>query len=193
VPLFSTPPNGATDGSQQEGSTTKPDLVDQTVFRAAVNRIQDEIEAQYQAEKVAAGTANEPPTPEEQAWLEEQAKRREDENTYIYLVGKLDVTLPIDTQPELDLTESTGPLVLVTNCWGRTADATGIQEFDTITVVSVDDPNQPFVVKTKCTTLEETAGALTAAAQHAINLGKREIQLEVQRLIKGYYAPEDSV
>ena len=172
---------------------TKPDLVDQTIFKAAINRIHDEVDAQYRAQKVADGTATEEPTPEEQQWLAEQAQRRADEDTYVFLVGKLDVTLPIDTQPELDLTESIGPLVLVTNVWGQTAEATGLQEFDTLTKVSVEDINQPFEAKTKCTTLEETAGALTAAAQHAISLGQTEIQLEVQRLIKGYYAPEDAV
>jgi hypothetical protein len=183
--LFSSPPTG------DQG--TKPDLVDSTLFKAAIKRINDEIEAQYQTQKIAEGTATEEPSEEEKQWLEEQAQGKIDEETYIYLVGKLDVTLPIDTQPELDLTESVGPLVLVTNVWGRTAEATGMQEFDTLTKVSVDDPNQPFAAKTKCTTLEETAGALTAAAQHAISLGKTEIQLEVQRLIKGYYAPEDRV
>ena len=172
---------------------TKPDLVDQALFKAAINRINDEIEAQYRAQKIAEGTATEEPSEEEKQWLAEQAQAKEDEKKYIFLVGKLDVTLPIDTQPELDLTESIGPLVLVTSVWGRTAEATGMQEFDTLTKVSVDDPNQPFVAKTKGTTLEETAGALTAAAQHAIKLGKTEIQLEVQRLIKGYYAPEDAV
>lgn len=172
---------------------TKPDLVDQTLFKAAINRINDEIEAQYRAQKIAEGIATEEPSEEEKQWLAEQAQAKEDEKKYVYLVGKLDVTLPIDTQPELDLTESIGPLVLVTSVWGRTAEATGMQEFDTLTKVSVDDPNQPFVAKTKCTSLEETAGALTAAAQHAIALGKTEIQLEVQRLIKGYYAPEDAV
>mmetsp|Transcript_16591 Transcript_16591/g.34216 ORF Transcript_16591/g.34216 Transcript_16591/m.34216 type:complete len:227 (-) Transcript_16591:37-717(-) len=181
--------SAATPGEQG----TKPDLVDSTLFKAAVNRVNDEIEAQYRAQKLAEGTNTEEPSEEEKQWLAELAQAKEDEQNYIFLVGKLDVTLPIDTQPELDLTESIGPLVLVTSVWGRTAEATGMQEFDTLTKVGVDDPNQPFVAKTKCTTLEETAGALTAAAQHAIALGKTEIQLEVQRLIKGYYAPEDAV
>lgn len=169
----------------------KPDLVDQTLFKAAIARVEDEIEAQYKAQKVAEGTALEDLSPEEKEWLEERRRQKEQEVAadYVTMVGKLDVTLPIDTQPELDLTESIGPLVLVTSCWGQTAEKTGIQEFDTLTKVSVNDASQPFVAKTKCTTLEETAGALTAAAQHAIGLGKTEIELEVQRLIKGYYAP----
>lgn len=179
--LFSSPPG------------SRPDLVDRTLFKAAIDRINDEIEAQYQSQKIAEGRATEEPTEDERLWLAEQARAKEDEKNFVFLVGKLDVVLPIDTQPELDLTESLGPLVLVTNVWGRTAEATGMQEFDTLTNVSVDDPSEPFSAKTKCTTLEETAGALTAAAQHAIALGKTEINLEVQRLIKGYYAPEDSV
>lgn len=192
IVLFSssTPSTATPEGSQ------KPDLVDQTLFRAAIDRINDEIEAQYKAQKIAEGTATEDPTDEEEEWLAEQARAKQIEQNdtdFVYLVGKLDVVLPIDTQPELDLTESVGPLVLVTNVWGKTAEATGMQEFDTLTRVGVDDPDRPFCARTKCTTLEETAGALTAAAQHAIALGKTEINLEVQRLIKGYYAPEDSV
>jgi hypothetical protein len=176
-----------------QGGSVKPDLVDSTLFKAAINRVDDEIEAQYHAQKAAEGTGTEAPTEDELEWLAERARAKAEEANYIFLVGKLDVTLPIDTQPELDLTESIGPIVLVTSVWGRTAEATGMQEFDTLTKVSVDDPNRPFEAKVKCTTLEETAGALTAAAQHAIALGKTEIQLEVQRLIKGYYAPEDSI
>jgi len=190
--LFSSPT-----GDNQEqppppppSSPPKPDLVDQTLFQAAIHRIHDEIEAQFRAQKIAEGTATEEPSEDEREWLAEQAAAKDDEQKYLFLVGKLDVTLPIDTQPELDLTESIGPLVLVTNVWGDTAENTGLQEFDTITKISVDDPQRPFVVATKCTSLEETAGALTAAAQHSIALGKTEIQLEVQRLIKGYYAPD---
>jgi len=180
--------------SAGEGGSVKPDLVDSTLFKAAINRVDDEIEAQYHAQKAAEGTGTEAPTEDELEWLAERARAKAEEANYIFLVGKLDVTLPIDTQPELDLTESIGPIVLVTSVWGRTAEATGMQEFDTLTKISVDDPNsnRPFAANVKCTTLEETAGALTAAAQHAIALGKTEIQLEVQRLIKGYYAPEDS-
>ena len=185
--LFSSPDGTTANGDNNQ----KPDLVSQTTFKAAIKRIEDEIEAQYRAQKIAAGTATEEPTAEEREWLEERARQQREERDGVTLVGKLDVTLPIDTQPELDLTESVGPLVLVTSCWGRTAEATGIQEFDTLTKVSVNDPQQPFVAKTKGTTLEETAGALTAAAQHALALGKTEIELEVQRLIQGYYAPPE--
>ena len=165
----------------------KPDLVGQTVFKAAIDRIQDEIEAQY-------ANVN---SPEAEQWLADRARAKQEDQQYVFLVGKLDVDLPIDTQPELDLTESIGPLVLVSSVWGRTAEATGMQSFDTITKVSVsgsaDATTTEFEYKTKETSLQETAGALTAAAQHAISIGKTEIQLEVQRLIKGYYAPEDSI
>ncbi|VEU38961.1 unnamed protein product [Pseudo-nitzschia multistriata] len=174
----------------QQSQTNKPDLVKQDVFKAAIDRVQDEIEAQYRAQLEIE------PSPEGERWLAERAQAREEDQKYVFLVGKLDVDLPIDTQPELDLTESIGPLVLVTNVWGRTAEATGMQSFDTITKVSVkgnDDAGASFEYKTKGTPLQETAGALTAAAQHAISTGKTDIQLEVQRLIKGYYAPEDKI
>eukprot|EP00536_Pseudo-nitzschia_multiseries_P014876 jgi/Psemu1/216159/e_gw1.782.2.1 len=176
--------------SSTDEASPRPELVDQTIFKAAIDRVQDEIEAQYQAQLEIE------PSPEGERWLADRAKAKEEDQQYVFLVGKLDVSLPIDTQPELDLTESIGPMVLVTNVWGRTAEATGMQSFDTITKVGVISDNEnepPLEYKTLGTPLQETAGALTAAAQHAIKIGKTEIQLEVQRLIKGYYAPEDSI
>mmetsp|Transcript_10396 Transcript_10396/g.30405 ORF Transcript_10396/g.30405 Transcript_10396/m.30405 type:complete len:228 (+) Transcript_10396:89-772(+) len=183
-------PDTCLQSSSTNQASPRPELVDQTAFKAAIDRIQDEIEAQYQAQMAIEST------PEAERWLADRAKAKEEDQQYVFLVGKLDVALPIDTQPELDLTESIGPLVLVTNVWGRTAEATGMQSFDTITKVGVVSDNEnepPLEYKTLGTPLQETAGALTAAAQHAIKIGKTEIQLEVQRLIKGYYAPEDSI
>mmetsp|Transcript_37032 Transcript_37032/g.42629 ORF Transcript_37032/g.42629 Transcript_37032/m.42629 type:complete len:255 (-) Transcript_37032:208-972(-) len=176
------------DQQQQIKQQNKPDLVDQKMFLAAIDRVRVEIDAQ-----IRGGGCDEVSLPEQQQQPQQRSMSIEEEakqDGFIYLVGKLDVTLPIGTQPELDLTESDGPFVLVTNVGDNTRDATGMQEFDTITKVSVNDENNPLVIVTKQTPLQETGGALMAATQHALALGKSDIQLEVQRLIKGYYAPE---
>jgi len=174
------------DGQQQQvKQQQKPDLVDQKIFLAAIDRVRAEIDAQIRG----GGGGGEAEQQQRSISIEEEAKQ----DGLIYLVGKLDVTLPIGTQPELDLTESDGPFVLVTNVGDNTRDATGMQEFDTITKVSVNDESNPLVIVTKQTPLQETGGALMAATQHALALGKSDIQLEVQRLIKGYYAPEGNV
>ena len=184
--------------AEQQLQQQKPDLVDQKIFLSAIDRVRDEIDAQIRFQEAAAaaaaaeerGEVQQEQDQDQQPQLmskEEEAKQ----DGYIYLVGKIDCTLPIGTQPELDLTESDGPLVLVTGVGDNTRDATGMQQFDTITKVVVNDETNPMVIVTKQTTLQETGGALMAASQHALTLGKSDIQLEVQRLIKGYYAPEN--
>lgn len=178
------------DDEQQQ----KPDLVDKNIFLAAIDRIRAEIRTQEVAAAAAAAAGSNgellqqtTATVEEKVdiSIEEEAKQ----DGYIYLVGKIDVELPIGTQPQLDLTESDGPLVLVTAVGDGTRDATGIQEFDTITKISVEDATHPLVLITKQTPLQATGGSLMEASQHALSLGKTTIRLEVQRLIKGYYAP----
>ena len=175
-------------------STTnnKPDLVDQSTFVAAVDRVEAEIQVALEQQAQQEGTEAPPPLPPK--------------DDVRYAIGRLFVDLPIDTQPELDLTESTGPMVLVTGVWGRTAEVSGLQMYDTITAVTVGstaaDLTQPqsdteaaqstnaqttFAASCKQSSLEETAAVLTAAAQHALQNGKTEIQLEVNRLIQGYY------
>jgi len=184
--------------AEQQLQQQKPDLVDQKIFLSAIDRVRDEIDAQirFQEAAAAAAAAEERGEVQQEQDLDQQPQfmSKEEEakqDGYIYLVGKIDCTLPIGTQPELDLTESDGPLVLVTGVGDNTRDATGMQQFDTITKVIVNDETNPMVIVTKQTTLQETGGALMAASQHALTLGKSDIQLEVQRLIKGYYAPEN--
>lgn len=179
---------------EQQQKQQKPDLVDKNIFLAAIDRIRAEIRTQEVAAAAAAAAGSNgellqqtTATVEEKVdiSIEEEAKQ----DGYIYLVGKIDVELPIGTQPQLDLTESDGPLVLVTAVGDGTRDATGIQEFDTITKISVEDATHPLVLITKQTPLQATGGSLMEASQHALSLGKTTIRLEVQRLIKGYYAP----
>jgi hypothetical protein len=187
--------------AEQQLQQQKPDLVDQKIFLSAIDRVRAEIDAQIRSQEAEAAAA----AAEERGEVQQQQQQQQDQDQelmskeeeakqdgYIYLVGKIDCTLPIGTQPELDLTESDGPLVLVTGVGDNTRDATGMQQFDTITKVIVNDETNPMVIVTKQTTLQETGGALMAASQHALTLGKSDIQLEVQRLIKGYYAPEAS-
>ena len=185
--------------AEQQLQQQKPDLVDQKIFLSAIDRVRDEIDAQIRFQEAAAAAAaaeergevqQEQDQDQQPQFMSKEEEAKQD--GYIYLVGKIDCTLPIGTQPELDLTESDGPLVLVTGVGDNTRDATGMQQFDTITKVIVNDETNPMVIVTKQTTLQETGGALMAASQHALTLGKSDIQLEVQRLIKGYYAPETS-
>ena len=184
--------------AEQQLQQQKPDLVDQKIFLSAIDRVRDEIDAQIRFQEAAAAAAaaeergevqQEQDQDQQPQFMSKEEEAKQD--GYIYLVGKIDCTLPIGTQPELDLTESDGPLVLVTGVGDNTRDATGMQQFDTITKVIVNDETNPMVIVTKQTTLQETGGALMAASQHALTLGKSDIQLEVQRLIKGYYAPEN--
>jgi hypothetical protein len=188
--------------AEQQLQQQKPDLVDQKIFLSAIDRVRDEIDAQIRSQEAAAAAAAAAERGEVQQLQDQDQDQQEQfmimgeeakQDGHIYLVGKIDCTLPIGTQPELDLTESDGPLVLVTGVGDNTRDATGMQQFDTITKVIVNDETNPMVIVTKQTTLQETGGALMAASQHALALGKSDIQLEVQRLIKGYYAPEASV
>jgi hypothetical protein len=136
-----------------------PNLVDMDVFVAAVETLQE-------------GTSS-----------SEVAKVKADEESF-YVIGKLRVNLSIDSAPGLDLAESTG-LVLVSGASGNAEDA-GIQIGDTIT--SVFAANDSFEKSTKAMNLEDTASVLMTAARLALESGKGEIDLELNRLIKCRYA-----
>jgi hypothetical protein len=193
-----------TSSLSMSSTANKPDLVDQKAFVAAIQRIENEIfaleqqqqqEQQQQYEGGGDGDGQQqqqsPPQPQQQAPAIDQ--------DVVLAIGRLYVELPIDTQPELDLTESEGPLVLVTGVWGRTAEETGLQVYDTIVSVSVGGDNMneqeqqtppTFSAYTKGQTLDQTAAVLTAAAQHSLQAGGTRITLEVNRLIQGFYASE---
>ncbi|KAG7369410.1 hypothetical protein IV203_032153 [Nitzschia inconspicua] len=196
-------------------NSNRPDLVDQNVFIAAIERVEDEIamamQSQQQQEEQQQQDTND--SCNTQKSENEDTNDNNNNNNMVYAIGRIFVDLPVDQQPELDLTESVGPMVLVTGVWGKTAEISGLQPFDTITQVTVgssaaaltNSGEQPdgtirtatstiqaettFAASCKQSTLEETAAILTAAAQHALQNGKTMIQLEVNRLIQGYYAP----
>lgn len=126
------------------------------------------------------------------------------ENPPVYVIGRFEVPLRIDTAPGLDLTETeseeddqqsssssdtNGGLVLVTSVTGNAADA-GLQPLDTIVGVSCKDTVPPFYVNVNSQSLQTTAIALQTAVAHALNHNSTEIHLEMNRLIAGYYNPQ---
>jgi hypothetical protein len=222
--------SSSSSSSLQEGTNTnnnrRPDLVDQATFVSAIEYIEDQIELelirleelqqqqQFQPNGIDEGATTTMSNYDSNTGYSNDGETTAtyDDNDVddttttspVYAMGRLFVQLPIDKQPELDLTESIGPLVLVTDIYGATAETTGIQIYDTIVKVTVDTPTTPtdpssttttttttFSAITKYMSLEQTAAVLTAAAQHAIENGQTEITLELNRLINGYYAPQD--
>eukprot|EP00568_Trieres_chinensis_P007896 CAMPEP_0183308854 /NCGR_PEP_ID=MMETSP0160_2-20130417/22659_1 /TAXON_ID=2839 ORGANISM="Odontella Sinensis, Strain Grunow 1884" /NCGR_SAMPLE_ID=MMETSP0160_2 /ASSEMBLY_ACC=CAM_ASM_000250 /LENGTH=124 /DNA_ID=CAMNT_0025472759 /DNA_START=254 /DNA_END=628 /DNA_ORIENTATION=+ len=110
---------------------------------------------------------------------------KDEEEEPVYAIGRLKVKLAINKNPGLDLTEA-GGLVLVSALSQETAAQTGIQLLDTIVEVSTTD--NIFQKSTKALNLDETGGALEAASIHALQNGMTEIELELNRLIKGYFS-----
>ena len=127
------------------------------------------------------------------------------ENPPVYVIGRFEVPLRIDTAPGLDLTEtefeedaeqsssssSDGGLVLVTSVTGNAADA-GLQPLDTIVGVSCKYTDPPFQVNVNSQSLQTTAIALQTAVAHALSHNSTEIHLEMNRLIAGHYNPQQS-
>ena len=140
------------------------------------------------------------------------------EQTPVYVLGRFEVPLRIDSAPGLDLTETEfllpadddsatslssddnnnnddendtkGGLVLVTSVTGNAADA-GLQAFDTIVAVSCPTTKSPpFYANVNSCDLPTTAQALQAAMKHALDNDLKEIHLEMNRLITGYYGAE---
>jgi hypothetical protein len=216
--------------SSDMNKNNRPDLVDQSIFIAAIERVEDEIAMTMEKQKQQLWQQElkeaEPSSPQQQPSQPQDEENMDENNSnnnnIVYAIGRIFADLPIDQQPELDLTESIGPLVLVTGVWGQTAEISGLQIYDTITKVTVKrEPSSSsfstaatattvvtnigeelsdgssststlaeitFAASCKQSTLEETAAILTAAASHAREHNTTKIQLEVNRLIQGYYA-----
>ena len=140
------------------------------------------------------------------------------DQTPVYVLGRFDAPLRIDSAPGLDLTETEysndssammmttttgtssstsndenntrGGLVLVTSVTGNAAEA-GLQALDTIVAVSCQTTNPPpFYANVNSCDLPTTAQALQAAMKHALDNNVKEIHLEMNRLITGYYGAE---
>ena len=125
------------------------------------------------------------------------------ENPPVYAIGRFEVPLRIDSAPGLDLTDTYVPtvvgeaeadsqdlfqpgLVLVTSVTGNAANA-GLQALDTIVGVSCKGTDPPFIANVNSQSLETTAIALQTAMQHALQNNITEIDLEMNRLMSGYY------
>jgi hypothetical protein len=127
------------------------------------------------------------------------------ENPPVHVIGRFEVPLRIDTAPGLDLTETepemddeeassstgSGGLVLVTSVTGNAADA-GLQPLDTIVGVSCKYTDPPFQANVNSQSLQTTAIALQTAVAHALRHNSTEIHLEMNRLIAGYYNPQQA-
>jgi hypothetical protein len=104
-----------------------------------------------------------------------------------YVMAKLKVTLSIEGNPGLDLTEAAG-LVLVTAVEGN-AIAAGIQPNDTIIQVSVTDT---FRQDCPALSLDHMSIVMQTAVGHAIQEGTGTIDLVLNRLLPVEYMDERS-
>lgn len=143
-----------------------PNLVDKTEFVAAMKTLQTEI---AKANGMAASAQQEEPS--------------------MYAIGRLTVQLSLD-EPGLDLSDNDGAgLVLVSGVSEKTAQQSGIQFGDTIVGIRV--AGSADFQNCQARSLEETGGMLQAAAMHAVQNGQTTIELELNRLMKCYYADEE--
>jgi len=101
----------------------------------------------------------------------------------MYVIGKIMVNLSIVGQPGLDLAEAPG-LVLVSGVSGNALEV-GVQKGDTIVNISVTPGG--FSEETKGLNLDDTASILMSAANHAVDNGLTEVELELNRLVKIAY------
>lgn len=144
-------------------SSTSPETppIGKDVFLSAVNILEKEISRQ-------TGLAVPPSAPD-------------------YVIGKLKVSLSIEGNPGLDLTES-GGLVLVTTVEGNAVEA-GIKTKDTIVQVSVTDR---FEQDCASSTLDHLSAVMEAAVGHAIQEGTGRIDLVLNRLLPIEYMDEEA-
>ena len=185
------------DDDDDEPATTmsKVNLVNQARYVNSIETLQREMAKLH-------GIDYTPPSPDQ---------------TPVYVLGRFDAPLRIDSAPGLDLTETEyfndssammttttgtsssisndenntrGGLVLVTSVTGNAAEA-GLQALDTIVAVSCQTTNPPpFYANVNSCDLPTTAQALQAAMKHALDNNVKEIHLEMNRLITGYYGAE---
>ena len=101
-----------------------------------------------------------------------------------YAIGRIQTNLSIVGTPGLDLAEAPG-LVLVSGVSGN-AQELGIQAGDTI--VSIGASEGSYQKETKGLSLEQTATILMEAANHAVESGLTEVELEINRLVKLSYS-----
>lgn len=157
----------ATDGDETN-KEEKPNLVSQELFVKAIDTLME-----------AAGQ-------------EAPSKQQTDETKKQgYAIGKLVVELPIIGDPGLDLAEADG-LVLVTGV-GQTASDAGIRTLDTITgvrlVIINSQKESTTLVDEACLEqpLSQVGPLIAKAAGLAVENELTTIELELNRLIRGYF------
>lgn len=113
----------------------------------------------------------------------EETKEGEEEPPYA--IGKLKLPLSLAGTPGLDLAEAPG-LVVVSGVSGN-AEAAGFKPGDTIVSITSKAATPHFYKETNGLNLEDTASILMTAANHAIENGATEVELEINRLVKLAY------
>lgn len=111
---------------------------------------------------------------------------KEGEEEPPYAIGKLQLPLSLAGTPGLDLAEAPG-LVVVSSVTGNAEEA-GFQPGDTIVSITSKAAEPHFYKETNGLNLEETASILMSAANHAIENGAAEVEIEINRLVKLAYA-----
>ena len=107
-----------------------------------------------------------------------------EDTTLSYAIGRVKITLPI--QPGIDLVETPG-LVLVNGVTQAAIDA-GVQTLDTIVVVSSQDGI--ISENTMGKDIDAQFQVISAAIARAREMGHSGFEVEVNRLLKGYYKME---
>mmetsp|Transcript_3767 Transcript_3767/g.5512 ORF Transcript_3767/g.5512 Transcript_3767/m.5512 type:complete len:192 (-) Transcript_3767:37-612(-) len=149
---------------------TPPNVVDKEIFIEAVDRIQYELG--IIEEKGAVGD-------------------------YTYAIGKTEAKLPIVFASGLGFAEATSnnedesptSLVLVTEVSKQVAGC-GIQPYDTIVGISAQG-GTGYVKNTNSLGIEQTAEVFSGAVHHSMEHGGIDIQLQLNRLVKLNYMPEE--
>ncbi len=104
-----------------------------------------------------------------------------DEDNVGYAIGRVKANLPIP--PGIDLIET--PELVLVNGVDQIAYDAGVQPLDTI--VGVTTPDGTFQESTLAMGFEETYKVIMLAIAHARETNDSTIELELNRLVKGYY------
>ena len=160
--------DAAASSSENDAAAERPsNLVDKDSFVAAVDALKVQITKETGQE-----------FPSDETTTAEGDK-------LVYVLGRIaDLRLSFaPTPPGLALTDATGLTIVA--AVGESSMESGIQPFDTITSIGADGGS--FRQETNGMSLSETTTTLTAAANYAVEKGLTEIEIEVNRLMKGYY------
>ncbi len=136
----------------------RPELVDQSSFIESVEIIQRAVAAEKGIEYV-----------------------KEIDPNLAFAIGR--AFAKINIPPGIDLVET--PHLVLVNGVNQAAKGAGIEPLDSIVGISV--VNGDFKINTNGCNMDDTVSAMRAAMAHARENGYTEIELELNRLLKGYY------